>query len=104
MENASLRPCALAKRAPRGHMLPTADRCISQPPCNTPPPPTPLSDALQRLAAATLAEVRATVGIVALHAERDAAARALLSRVGDDLALIALDVEGALAVSGGDDA
>jgi hypothetical protein len=84
-------------------MIPTADRCISQPPCNS-PPPSPLGDALAHLAAATLAEVRATVGIVALHAERDAAARALLARVGDELAHIALDVEGALTVSGGDDA
>lgn len=84
-------------------MIPTAARCISQPPCNS-PPPSPLGDALAHLATATLAEVRATIGVIALHATRDAASRRLLARVGDELALIALDVEGALAVSGGDDA
>ena len=66
------------------------------------PPPPPA--ALKRLAAAGIAEARAIIGVIALHATRDPAARRLLARVGDELAHVALDVEGALAVSGGDDA
>lgn len=84
-------------------MIPTAETSQPQSSSNA-PPPSHLGDVLRRLADAMLAEVRATIGVIALHATRDPAARRLLARVGDELALVALDVEGALAVSGGDDA
>lgn len=77
-------------------MIPTADRCLSQPPCNS-PPPSPLGDALAHLAAATLAEVRATIGVIALHATRDPAALALLKRHAAALRELAAEVDDAAA-------
>ncbi len=77
-------------------MIPTADRCLSQPPCNS-PPPSPLGDALAHLATATLAEVRATIGVIALHATRDPAALALLKRHAAALHELANEVDHAAA-------
>ncbi len=77
-------------------MIPTADRCLSQPPCNS-PPPSPLGDALAHLATATLAEVRATIGVIALHATRDPAALALLKRHAAALRELAAEVDHAAA-------
>lgn len=70
-------PRSVAARSPDAHSrfylcLPSA--------VNVPPtPPTP-SSALERLAAAGIAEARAIVGVIALHATRDPAALALLKR------------------------
>ena len=47
---------------------------------NVPPAPPSQPSALERLAAAGIAEARAIVGVIALHATRDPAALALLKR------------------------
>lgn len=47
---------------------------------NVPPAPPTQPSALERLASAGIAEARAIVGVIALHATRDPAALALLKR------------------------
>lgn len=70
-------PCSVAARWPDAH-----SRFYDRPEqgVNVPPVPPPPPDALERLAAAGIAEARAIVGVIALHATRDPAARALLKR------------------------
>lgn len=59
------------------------------------PPPPPA--ALERLAAAGIAEARAIVGVIALHATRDPAALALLKRHAAALRELAAEVDDAAA-------
>ncbi len=63
---------------------------------NVPPSPPPPPDALERLAAAGIAEARAIVGVLALHATRDPAALALLKRHAAALRVIADEITTAL--------
>ena len=59
------------------------------------PPPPPA--ALKRLAAAGIAEARAIIGVIALHATRDPAALALLKRHAAALHELANEVDHAAA-------
>lgn len=64
---------------------------------NVPPSPPPPPAALERLAAAGIAEARAIVGVIALHATRDPAALALLKRHAAALRELAAEVDHAAA-------
>ena len=64
---------------------------------NVPPIPPPPPAALERLAAAGIAEARAIVGVIALHATRDPAALALLKRHAAALRELADEVDHAAA-------
>lgn len=84
--------CAPA-RGPYAPVTRTAAFLPTQADCNAPPLPPSPPDALERLAAAGIAEARAIVGVIALHATRDPAARRLLAHVAEALAAIAAEID-----------
>ena len=87
-------PLSVAARGPYAH-----SRFYDRPEqgVNVPPLPPPPPDALERLAAAGIAEARAIVGVIALHATRDPAALALLKRHAAALRELADEVDDASA-------
>ena len=88
--------CAPA-RGPYAPVTRTAAFPPTQADVNAPPLPPPPPDALERLAAAGIAEARAIVGVIALHATRDPAALALLKRHAAALHELANEVDHAAA-------
>lgn len=70
-------PRSVAARWPDAHsrFYDASERSV-----NVPPAPPSQPSALERLASAGIAEARAIVGVIALHATRDPAALALLKR------------------------
>jgi hypothetical protein len=87
-------PRSVAARWPDAHprFYDRSERAVNVPPSPPPPP-----DALERLAAAGIAEARAIVGVIALHATRDPAALALLKRHAAALRELAAEVDHAAA-------
>lgn len=88
--------CAPA-RGPYALVTGTAASPPTQDGVNAPPPPPPPASALERLAAAGIAEARAIVAMIALHATHDPAALALLKRHAAALRELAAEVDHAAA-------